>query len=192
MILEMYLTLSSLILAGISNMVFTKTKLYKNHNKPIDCGKDFIDNKRLLGDNKTWIGFLSMIVFSIIFQLIISAICNMCGLNQFNDFYNIYDNTLPLNILIGFLIGFTYMICELPNSFLKRRINIEPGKTTKGIKGILFFIIDQIDSLIGVVFIVYLFSGISITKCLCYILLGAITHIFINVILRLLKIRKNI
>ena len=192
MIISMYLTLSSLILAGIANMIFTKTRLYKKYNKPIDFFKTFKDGKRIFGDNKTWIGFISMILFSIIFQVLIGIICNTANINEMNEFYKMYDNTLAINIIIGALIGFAYMICELPNSFVKRRVNIIPGKTGGGLIGKIFFIVDQTDSLIGVVFVLYLFSGINLFKCIFYIVLGAITHIAINLVLFLLKIRRNL
>lgn len=192
MIISMYLTLSSLILAGIANMIFTKTRLYKKYNKPIDFFKTFQDGKRIFGDNKTWIGFVSMIFFSIIFQVLIGIICNLANINEMNEFYAIYENTIIINVIIGALIGFAYMICELPNSFIKRRVDIIPGKTGSGLIGKVFFIIDQIDSLIGVVFVLHLFSGINLSKCIFYVVLGAITHIAINLVLFLLKIRRNL
>ena len=172
-------------------MVFTKTKLYRKNKCPIDLGKNFIDGKRLFGDNKSYIGFISMILFCIIFQVIWSIICKYLGFENNNELYFIYENTIHFNILIGFLFGFTYMICELPNSFIKRRINIMPGKTDKGIKGIIFFVIDQIDSLIGVFFVLMLFNGMSLSRYLLYLFVGALTHISINLLLYGLRIRRN-
>lgn len=84
------------------------------------------------------------------------------------------------------------MISELPNSFIKRRLNIDAGKTDSGIKGFLFFVIDQIDSLLGVMFVLFLFSDFSFWKYLGYVALGALTHISVNLILYLTKVRKNI
>ena len=189
---NIYLTMMPLILAGIFNMIFTKTRIYKNNKFPIDFGKNFVDGKRIFGDNKTWIGFISMILFCIIFQVIWGRITGYFNFENNNELYIIYENTICFNILIGFLFGFTYMICELPNSFIKRRINIIPGKTDKGLKGILFFIIDQIDSLIGVFFVLMLFNGMSLSRYFLYLFLGALTHIIINLILFCLKIRRNV
>lgn len=191
MLARIYLTMSPLILGGIVNMLFTKTSIYKKYKSPIDGGKCLKDNKRIFGDNKTWIGFFSMIIFCIISQILCGFICNNLNLNSFNDLYNTRQNTFILNLLFGFLIGFVYMICELPNSFVKRRINIAPGKTNSGIVGLLFFVIDQIDSLLGVMFCLYLFSNISIAKYFLYVIVGAFTHIGINILLYLSKIRKN-
>lgn len=191
-IIGMYLTLGSVIIAGILNMVFVKTKLYKNNAFPIDSGRYLSDGKRILGDNKTIIGFISMIVFNILAQVICGLIYTNNTLNYELEIYYILNNTILNNIIIGFLFGLAYMIFELPNSFIKRRLNIKSGKTDKGIKGVIFLIIDQIDSLIGVVIVLNIISNISVIKSIAYIALGAFTHISVNFILYKLKIRKNL
>ena len=188
----MYLTMFPLILGGIANMVFTKTKFYKKHASPMDKGKVWKDGKRIFGENKTWIGFVSMIIFCIFFQIICGSLCNILQWNHANDLYVSNDNTIWFNALFGALIGFTYMLFELPNSFIKRRFDIDAGKSGRGIKGIIFFIIDQIDSLVGVMFILYLFTDISIWKYFGYILVGAFTHIAVNGFLCLMKVRKRL
>lgn len=189
---NIYITMMPLIFAGIFNMIFTKTNLYKKNKFPIDFGRNFVDGKRLFGDNKTYIGFVSMIVFCLIFQVIWGIICCKFEFENFNELYLIYSNTIHFNILVGLLFGFTYMICELPNSFIKRRINIVPGKTDKGLKGVIFFVIDQIDSLIGVFFVLMLLNGMSFSRYLLYLLVGAVTHILINLLLYGLRIRRNV
>jgi hypothetical protein len=42
------------------------------------------------------------------------------------------------------------MLSELPNSFIKRQLGIAPGNAGNGFVGVLFYILDQIDMLIGV------------------------------------------
>ena len=192
MILNIYITMFPLILGGIFNMLFTKTKFYNQYKYPIDCNKNWKDGKRIFGDNKTIIGFISMIVFCIITQVIWGYGCEIMGITGRNQLYLIYENSYILNAIVGFLFGFTYMLFELPNSFIKRRLGIIPGKTDKGLKGLMFFIIDQIDSLIGVFLVLMLFNGMSIWDYFCYLLVGAITHITINLILFWLRIRRNV
>jgi hypothetical protein len=41
------------------------------------------------------------------------------------------------------------MLSELPNSFIKRRFEIAPGRAAKGWKGVVFYVYDQIDFLLG-------------------------------------------
>ena len=190
MIVGLYITMLPLILSGIVNMLFVKTPIYKKYKIPIDCNKNWIDGKRIFGDNKTFIGFISMIVFCIIFQILWGYVGELCQLNSQNDWYLIYSNSIGYNAVSGFLVGLFYMLFELPNSFIKRRINIIPGKTDKGIKGVVFFVIDQIDSLIGVFLVLKLLSGIAWSKYFLYLLVGGLTHITINLMLWLWGIRQ--
>lgn len=192
MIINMYITMLPVIMGGIMNMIFTKTPIYKKLKKPIDGGWNFKDGRRIFGENKTWAGFFSMMIFCCITQIAEGMILDIFNMTYRNEFYLRHENTLFYNMIIGILLGAAYMIMELPNSFIKRRINIPSGKTAKGITGKIFFIIDQVDSLIGVMLILYMVSEISFAKYLLYIFLGGITHITVNAVLYGLKIRKNL
>ena len=139
-IAEMYITMMPLIIAGILNMVFTKTKLYQEHKNPIDGNRLWKDGKRIFGDHKTWIGFLSMVIICGITQIAWGVVCQNANLNLYNDIYDNYDNTLLYNTIIGLITGFGYMIAELPNSFVKRRLDIASGKTDSVIPNDMIFI----------------------------------------------------
>ena len=191
-LLHMYLTILPLTISGILNMVFTKTKLYQKHKSPIDRGRVLKDGKRIFGDNKTWIGFISMVLISTCVHAASGVIVKMLNISHCSDLYGVYDNTILYNSFVGFMFGLIYMLSELPNSFIKRRLDIKAGKTDKGIKGLVFFIIDQIDSLVGVSLLIFLLSNITLWKSVGYVALGAITHITVNLVLYLLKVRKNL
>jgi hypothetical protein len=47
------------------------------------------------------------------------------------------------------LLGTGYIAGELPNSFAKRQLAIAPGAPGKGVAGRVFWVIDQLDSLVG-------------------------------------------
>ena len=192
MIIDMYITLMPVIIAGVINMIFTKTSVYKKYRYPIDGGKKLRDDKRLFGDNKTWIGFFSMIIFTSLAQAIWGYICNLNLFFGKNYLYNYVENTLLNNFFIGALFGLAYVLCELPNSYIKRRIDIAPGKTVSGLKGSICYLFDQIDSIIGVTLVLCIWCEMTLSQFLLYIFLGGITHIVINLILYGLKIRKNI
>lgn len=193
MILKMYVTLMPVILAGILNMIFTKTSIYNKLRRPIDGGKKLKDGQDIFGKNKTWIGFFSMIIFGVLSQVVWGYLCrNVSFLQDKNYVYYNNANTLINNVIIGAMLGFAYVICELPNSFIKRRIKITPGKTEKGIVGKIFFVIDQIDSIIGVTIVLSFWYKMPIYQFFFFILLGGLTHIVVNLILYSVKIRKNI
>ena len=75
LILKMYITIIPVILAGIMNMLFVKTRLYSQINRPMDGGKTLRDGKRLFGDNKTWAGFFGMVLSSALAQLLWGFVC---------------------------------------------------------------------------------------------------------------------
>ena len=150
------------------------------------------DGKRILGDNKTWIGFTSMVALTAASQVVWGSHCARRGLNALHDIYRVRENTLALNLVSGTLCGLAYAVCELPNSFVKRRIDIRPGKTESGAAGKVFFVIDQIDSLLVVFAVLSAYSGISWKRYVQYICLGAGTHVGVNFVLYKLHIRKNL
>jgi hypothetical protein len=59
-----------------------------------------------------------------------------------------FDCVYPL--LWGVLLGGGYIVGELPNSFAKRRLRVPPGARAAGALGALFWLADQVDSLLGV------------------------------------------
>lgn len=89
-------------------------------------------------------------------------------------------------------MGIAYVLFELPNSFIKRRLDIPSGKTVRGAKGCIFFVIDQIDSLFGVAAVLAVLYPMPFWQYFLYILLGAVTHIAVNSILYAVKIRRNL
>jgi len=191
LILKMYVTLLVPIIAGIINSIFCKTNALSFLKKPMDFNKNWKDGKRIFGDHKTWKGFFGYIVLNIIISLIFSYIYKVTKTENLNFFYINHDNTFLYNLLIGFLLGLFYALFELPNSFLKRRLDIKEGKTIKGKKKILFILLDQADSVFGVALVVWMFYPIGLCIYLLYIVIGTVTHLLINMLLYFLHLRKN-
>ena len=190
-ILKMYITLSAPIIAGCVNMIWCKLNILKKYNIPMDCKKNFIDGKRIFGDNKTWKGFFGYIILNILCSILLGFVWSIFNLDDMNFFYTKIPNTIYNNCFIGLLLGLGYSLFELPNSFFKRRINVEPGKSPKGIKKIFFIFLDQADSVIGCCTVLNLFYKMTCSFYIMYILLGAFTHIVFNILLYFLGLRKN-
>ena len=190
-IVKMYITLLPAIIAGILVMVWCKTGLMKSAMKPMDMGKNFRDGKRIFGDNKTWKGFIGYLIFDTISTVIWGIVCHSSGIDHLNYFYINHENTFLFNLMVGFLLGLGYALFELPNSFLKRRLDITPGKTISGAWRIFFIFLDQADSIFGCALVVWLFYDLGIGLYLLYVLVGALTHIIMNVLLYLCRLRKN-
>lgn len=191
MIGKMYITLMPVILAGTLNMIFVKTKVYERIRTPMDGGLCLKDKKRLFGDNKTWAGFGGMILFGMVAQVIWGGVCRLLP-EGVNYIYQYHDNSVLFNLLVGGALGLAYVVFELPNSFVKRRIDIPDGKTVNGLKGVLFLVIDQVDSIFGVTLVTACLYPMPLWQYGLYILIGGGTHIAVNLILYATKIRRNL
>jgi CDP-diglyceride synthetase len=187
----MYITLFPTILAGIMVMVWCKFSIMKLAMHPIDFGKKFVDGRRLFGENKTWKGLIGYIIFHVLFSVLWGFCCTNEKLSSLNFFYQEHDNTIQYNVIIGVLLGLGYALFELPNSFLKRRLNISPGKTSLGFEKFFFIFFDQADSIFGVALVVWFFYPLGLPLYLLYVLVGALTHLLINRMLYFVKLRKN-
>ena len=191
-IFTMYSTMMPIIMSGLFNMIFCKSSLMKSLQVPMDFDCNFVDGKRIFGSHKTWKGFFGYIVFNAFSSILWGSLCNLCNINQYNYFYINHENTILYNMLIGALLGFTYAIFELPNSFMKRRLNIVPGKTSNNWTKIIFVFIDQVDSIVGCALLIWLFYDIGMVIFVAYIIFGFVSHLFMNMFMFKLKLRRDI
>ena len=191
LIAMMYVTLGPVILAGIFNMIFCKLNVLKSIQIPMDGGRVLGDGNRIFGDNKTWKGFLGYLIFGTVFTVIWGFAIRNTSLNSLDFFYVNNENTLGFNIVVGLLLGFAYALFELPNSFVKRRLGITPGKPATGIKKAVFVFVDQADSIFGCALVVWLFYDLGILRYLGFVVVGAVTHIVFNMLLYFAHLRKN-
>ena len=187
-----YLSALSVIIGGIANMVFTKTSLYRRFRSPIDGGASLGDGRRVFGDNKTWIGFASMMLFTALAQVLVGLSIRSFGWDDSAWVYRTHQNSLTFNAVLGLALGGAYMLFELPNSFTKRRVGIESGGHSGGARGVFFFILDQIDSLLGVFLAIALLSFVTCAEYWGGVILGGLTHIAVNALLRLVRVRENL
>lgn len=191
MIASIYVTLAPAIFAGILNMVWVRSGVLRQLNVPMDRGRRLRDGRRLFGDHKTWKGFLGMIVLGALSGWIWGALLKGRPWEELDLLYRSHANTPAWSALSGSLLGLGYALAELPNSFLKRRLDIAPGKNPKGIARPFFVFLDQADSVLGCLLILRLFSPYGLRLFILGIFFGAATHIALNMLLYFLKLRKN-
>ena len=101
-LLCMYATLGSAILAGILNMAWCKADILKALQKPIDAGKNFTDGRRIFGDNKTWKGLLGYILLNSLSMVIFGWIFNALNWNQYSFLLTLKKYVIiHLNIVVA-------------------------------------------------------------------------------------------
>ena len=194
-ILPIYITTMPLTLAGIANsIILTYTPNLKTIRRPIDNYLVLSDGKRLFGDNKTWLGLTGYIILSIIFSLIWGFFCQIIpNLGAKNLFYSSHSNSIYFNILIGLSLGAAYALFELPNSFLKRRFDIVPGKQSnqRSWQKYFFATLDHFDSAFGTILIIGLVHPLTWDFTILYLFLSGLTHWLIVKFLYLTKMRRE-
>ena len=184
-------TISPIILAGISNMIFVKAPFLNGLRKPMDRGVVLWDQKRLFGDNKTWKGFLGMIVLTGFWMWILGQLdahfkwardLNLIDLSRFSHIEQ---------WLYGGLWGLGYVLFELPNSFIKRRIDIPPGKNVSGMVGHFFKFIDQADSVLGCLIFMLFFFKPTLEQAFLIFAVGVAIHFAVNIALYLVGLKNQ-
>jgi len=164
---HIYFLLLPAIIGGVLNMAFVKLPVLKAWQAPIDGGKTLRDGKRIFGDNKTWKGFFGMIVLT-------AFSAWLC-----------WHGTFQNSFLCGALLGLAYVLFELPNSFVKRRLSIQAGKNG----GAIQTLVDQADSALGYAIFMLWILPLSLAEGLSIFAIGTLTHYIVNILLFLVKLR---
>ena len=79
--------------------------------------------------------------------------------------------------LLGSWAAVGFMAGELPNSFIKRQLGIAPGAAARGrFAGPLFFVVDRVDSILGLVLALIVAVPVPWRTWLCVALIGPALH----------------
>lgn len=145
------------------------------------------------GANKTWRGLVIMSISTELFVQLFWRLWN----------YSIHLPLPPFGL--GFWLGVFYVVGELPNSWLKRKLGIAPGESSIKNRW-LFTALDKLDSsfsvAIGSIILIMVYglddgkhSGISLSYLIPIFFLtvqNSLTHWFFSWILVKLKIKKSL
>jgi CDP-diglyceride synthetase len=143
-VLELLWLALPVIAAGLVHLAVLKLDLWPGLRRmPLDGGLTF-RGKRLFGDNKTWRGAIVTIGTMTVAAWAMAQLNACCWhLPVLVPFAETHS------VIWGLLLGTGYIVGELPNSFAKRQLAIAPGAPGQGLAGRVFWVIDQLDSLVG-------------------------------------------
>ena len=178
---------SPILLAAVAQGLCIRYDWLARIKKPLDLGLS-LGGKRIFGDHKTWRGLAINVAFCGVGSLIQARLQREGSLPGWLPLMD-YETHAPL---VGFLLGLGMTVGELPNSFAKRRLDIAPGKGGKGLKGIAFFLFDQVDLAVGIwVFLLFLI-GPSLQMVLWSFAITIVCHVAVSMIGYLLGMRKTL
>lgn len=161
------IVLVPLLLTGMLHMVAVKGDWLKPFQIPI-WRKGF-------GENKTWRGVIFVPTVNALFLLAISYIFRL---------------QLAYPFLLGYVLGLSYLLFELPNSFLKRKAGIKAGGHHDKHK-YLFYVLDKTDSSFGVTLSYMLITGMTLKMAGALLLINSMTHTVVALVLVRLKIKSS-
>jgi hypothetical protein len=135
--------LAAFVLAGTAQTAWFASPASHRFAQPLDGGRT-LRGRRVLGENKTRRGFVVMIPAT--------AACFAALALLVAD--PVRRGLWPLSVagyaLAGALAGFGFMAGELPNSLIKRQLDVAPGEAPHGpLASACVFAIDRLDSGIG-------------------------------------------
>jgi CDP-diacylglycerol--serine O-phosphatidyltransferase len=161
------IVLLPLLLSNVLHMMVVKTAIFSRLERPISI--------KLFGKNKTWRGFLvvSCVNGSLLFLV-----------NLLFSFH------LSQAFLLGVVLGFSYMLFELPNSYMKRRLGIASGAKARK-NSFLFMLIDKTDSAFGVNLVYFLLGFITFPDALLLFAISSSLHISMSYLLVQLHLKKS-
>jgi|688.fasta_scaffold70232_2 CDP-diacylglycerol--serine O-phosphatidyltransferase len=153
------------------------------------------------GPNKTLRGFVFVPVVNGIVYLIInwpggwllSGLSPECELSPKINICDItFLNNIFMQATIGAVYGLFYMLFELPNSWIKRRMGIMAGESSKRFRW-FFTLLDKTDSAIGVSLLFGFLSDthFNIEMMLKFFVCASLLHFSISGLLVLSKIKKS-
>lgn len=162
--------------AYFANMAPVIVKHIKLFVFPIDFDKQ-LNNKPILGKNKTFRG----LIFGVIFAIIIGYMQFL--LYDVEFFKNVSFINYQNWLLFGFLMGLGALTGDLAKSFFKRRLGLKPGAR--------FIPFDQTDFVVGALVFIKPIFGVTSKIFVVSLLLSFILHIIVNHLSFYLKIRNE-
>ncbi|NVM52558.1 MAG: CDP-2,3-bis-(O-geranylgeranyl)-sn-glycerol synthase [Candidatus Helarchaeota archaeon] len=176
--------------AFFANAGMTFAGTYRGVGRPIDGGRNFIDGKRILGNGKTWKGFLGGILIgsTLSWLLFLVYLALQIGLpppgsvrwlqvHQVTrtEIFNIFIAPPPLNLILRtILLSVGACVGDLVGSFFKRRFKRE--------RGTQFPLLDQLDFLLMAYLFAYAFFPIRWYYILVISIFTPLVAILANII----------
>lgn len=169
-----------MVVAGVIHMAAVKIDLLGRLNRPI--------HTPMFGRNKTWRGIWLMPLAGVV-----GVGVGLWVEPAFEPYLQarLSDFSPGLRVLLGLCLGLAYVLFELPNSWLKRKMGIPPGKLPTRNRG-LFFALDHLDSTTGCVLVYFAFFNTAMPPSLLLTLgVGPLIHIGVNLVLYALRLRRE-
>jgi hypothetical protein len=179
--------ITPVLVAGLGQVAVLKTGLLPGLAAPLDRGLHW-RGKPLLGPRKTWRGVIVMTTVSALVASAQSAAARRSArLRAFSPFD--YERINPW--LLGVALGLGYCLAELPNSFVKRRLDIPPAGTSDRFARTQY-LVDQSDSVAGCLVALRLFYKPTWLETGLAFATGVALHVGVDRLMHALGVKRRV
>ena len=174
----MWLT-APVVIAALVHVIVLKLHWLESLRIPLDGGATW-RGRRIFGDNKTVRGAVVMIGVSAI-AAILQGTFRIPSL----EYFDYEQANLPA---LGLLLGVGFVVGELPNSFIKRQLDVPPGAHG----GVWHTLGDQLDSVIGALLTVSFLWIPPVRVWIVALVIGTGLHMAVNGVFVLLGVKRHV
>lgn len=175
------------VLAGLLHSAWLRSPASRRLAIPIDAGARF-RGRRIFGDNKTIRGFIVMIPAAALMFVVLAGAARVSP----DVASSLWTLGLGGYAALGAWAALGFMLGELPNSFVKRQLDIAPGQAARGrISAVLGFVVDRLDSIVGMLAAVTIAVPTPWTTWLWVLILGPAIHWSFSVLLYRLGVKAR-
>lgn len=176
------------VLAGFAHSAWLGSRWSRRLSIPLDGGAR-IRGRRVFGDNKTIRGFVVMIPAAAVafwaLYLVVSLVApSVKG--------SLWQASARDYAVLGAWAGLGFMLGELPNSFIKRQLDVSPGQAPRGrTAALVSFIVDRLDSIVGMMLAITLAAPTPWLTWAFVVLIGPAIHFAFSVLLYRLGVKER-
>jgi len=173
--------------AGVAQTAWFKSPLSARLAIPLDGGRTLF-GRPIFGPNKTWKGFAVMVPASGLAFLGLGAIALRAPVIG----ARLWALSPWQYAGLGVIAGIGFMAGELPNSFVKRRLEIPAGGAPRGaVARWVGFAVDRLDSILGMLAAVTLVVPLRWEAWLLVLGVGPLIHWLFSVALYVLGVKTR-
>jgi len=176
--------LAAFTLAGAAQTVWFAAPMSHAFAIPLDGGRCF-RGRRIFGAHKTVRGFVVMVPAAALAFALLATLAADAVLRA------LWPLSPLTYALLGAWAGFGFMAGELPNSFIKRQLDVAPGAAADGWRGVPHFLLDRFDSGLGMLTALSLAVHVPWLSWLYVLLFGLFIHWSFSVVMFRLGLKRR-
>ena len=170
------------VLAGLAHSAWLRMPASRRLLAPLDGGARF-RGKRVFGENKTVRGFVVMVPAAAAAFALLHFTLSRAAPSVVAELWRL---DTPGYATLGAWAGLGVMLGELPNSFVKRQLDVAPGMAPPAggkVGTAVMFVVDRVDSIIGMLVAISLVVPTPWMTWVYVLVIGPGIHLAFSVLL---------